>query len=287
MKYTKINVKSQLKPPFFIGSQIRGAFGYALKKVVCTNYKGDCANCAAQENCLFYDFYEAKNSAHNYRFDFHLKMTYYDFNLYLFENAIDKTSYVISALYLMMSEFGLGKDKTKHENIEIKINDEICLQDGKILLTKDILKDIITPPFQSEIELEFITPLRIKKDNRLLKNTADSAQIELKDLINSIYLRKIQIFGDEKDICEKDSIESANKRFFPHEIKGQIQNCDLHFLELSRFSNRQKSAMNLGGLIGKMKIVGLNKECYKILRLGEILGAGKQTAFGLGKFIIK
>ena len=36
MKYTKltIKIKSNDKPPYFIGSQLRGAFGYALKKVV-------------------------------------------------------------------------------------------------------------------------------------------------------------------------------------------------------------------------------------------------------------
>ena len=35
MKYTKISIiiKSEQKPPYFIGSQLRGALGYALKKV--------------------------------------------------------------------------------------------------------------------------------------------------------------------------------------------------------------------------------------------------------------
>ena len=36
MTYTKLTIKinTQDKPPYFIGSQIRGAFGYALKKIV-------------------------------------------------------------------------------------------------------------------------------------------------------------------------------------------------------------------------------------------------------------
>ena len=36
MTYTKLSViiKTTEKPPYFIGSQIRGAFGYALKNIV-------------------------------------------------------------------------------------------------------------------------------------------------------------------------------------------------------------------------------------------------------------
>ena len=45
--------------------------------------------------------------------------------------------------------------------------------------------------------------------------------------------------------------------------------------------------MNLGGLVGSLDIKGANKECIGLLKLGEIIGAGKQTVFGLGKIGIK
>ena len=45
--------------------------------------------------------------------------------------------------------------------------------------------------------------------------------------------------------------------------------------------------MQIGGLMGNMEIRGLSKECYEVLKLGEIIGVGKQCVFGLGKIQIK
>ena len=70
---------------------------------------------------------------------------------------------------------------------------------------------------------------------------------------------------------------------FPYEIKGEIINKNLQFKELTRLSNRQKTTMNMGGLIGEIEFKNLNKECFEVLKLGELLGVGKQTVFGLGK----
>jgi CRISPR/Cas system endoribonuclease Cas6 (RAMP superfamily) len=45
--------------------------------------------------------------------------------------------------------------------------------------------------------------------------------------------------------------------------------------------------MNLGGLMGEITIEGLNKESYEVLKVGELLGAGKSTVFGLGKIEVE
>jgi len=88
MKYTKITIIIKDKPPYFIGSQLRGALGYALKKVTCINPSFKCDGCFATNNCLYYEFYEEKNVFHKYRFDFELGKEFYDFSFYLFD---DKT----------------------------------------------------------------------------------------------------------------------------------------------------------------------------------------------------
>ena len=89
MKYIKISIliKTNENIPYFIGSQIRGAFGYALKKVTCINPSYQCdEECFAKDNCLYWEFYEQKNKPLKYRLDFELGKEYYDFDMYLLSN---------------------------------------------------------------------------------------------------------------------------------------------------------------------------------------------------------
>ncbi|WP_418186829.1 CRISPR system precrRNA processing endoribonuclease RAMP protein Cas6 [Aliarcobacter lanthieri] len=272
MRYIKITIKinSSYKPPYFLGSQLRGAFGYALKKVVCINPSYECNDCFASSSCLFYQFYEEKNAFHKFRFDFHLAQNSYIFDYYLFDSATKDLPYILSAFIKMLKENGLGKDKIKYEDFDIFINDELATKQGNIKIPKDFIKVLEIGDIKENIELVLVTPLRIKKDNRFLR----SDEIELENLINSIYQRQLQLLGKPF-------------RKFPYQIQGEIIEKNISYKELTRASNRQKTTMNIGGLIGIMTIKNLNKECYEVLRVGELIALGKQTVFGLGKIRIK
>lgn len=268
MNYTKITLlfKSKQKPSYFIGSQLRGAFGYALKKVACINPSYVCDGCFASANCLYYEFYEEKNSFHKYRFDFELGRELYDFNLYLFDSACAKLPYVVSALHMMLTQIGLGKEREIYKNFDMFINDVECFADGKLSLPKDFIKKLQIDDFRPDITLLFATPLRIKKENRFVRGD----ELELEGIINSVYQRQMRLLGRE------------HKRF-PYPIEGEIIEKELKFVELTRQSNRQKTTMNMGGIMGEIKIKNLSKECYEVLKVGELIGVGKQTVFGLGK----
>lgn len=268
MNYTKLSliIKSKQKPPYFIGSQIRGAFGYALKKVTCINPAYVCEGCFASLNCLYHQFYEEKNIYHKYRLDFELGKDYYDFSFYLFDDVCEKLPYIISSMHMMLTQNGLGKEKVKYENFDMYINDKSCIDNGKIVLPKDFIKKFEIENRFTNINLKILTPLRIKKDNRFLRGE----EIELNNLINSIYQRQMKILG-------------RDFKKFPYEIKGEIVGKDLKYKELTRMSNRQNITMNMGGIIGNIEFKNLSKECFEVLKLGELLGAGKQTVFGLGK----
>lgn len=270
MTYTKLSIIIKDKPPYFIGSQLRGALGYALKKVTCINPSYTCDGCFAVSNCLYHEFYEEKNTFHKYRFDFELAKPYYDFNLYLFDSATAKLPYIISAFIMLLTQNGLGRDNKTYKDFSIFVNDIECYKDGKVTLPQEFVKKIQIDKICRNIKLQFITPLRIKKENRFLR----SDEIELKDIINSIYQRQMKLLG--KDFKK-----------FPYEIQGEVISKDIVFKDLTRQSNRQKTTMNMGGLIGQMQIQNLNKESYEVLKVGEILGVGKQCVFGLGKIKIE
>jgi len=272
VNYTKLSIliKTTQKPPYFIGSQLRGALGYALKKVTCINPSYQCNGCFATDNCLYYQFYEEKNSFHKYRFDFELGLEYYNFDFYLFDDACEKLPYVVSAFYIMLTQNGLGKERSTYKDFDMYVNDSSCLDKHQIKLPKEYIKTSQIETFSQDITLKFITPLRIKKENRFVRGD----DIELKDIINSIYQRQMRLLG-------------AGYKKFPYKIEGEIVAKELHYKELTRASNRQKTTMNMGGIMGHIKIKNLNKESDEVLKLGELLGVGKQTVFGLGKISIR
>ena len=77
----------------------------------------------------------------------------------------------------------------KVENFEMYINDKSCLQNGKIFLPKEYIKTFFIDNRNKNIRLKFLTPLRIKKENRFLRGE----EIELNSLINSIYQRQMKL----------------------------------------------------------------------------------------------
>jgi len=273
MLFTKISLlfSSKERVPYFIGSQIRGAFGYSLKKTVCINPSYSCEGCFATNNCLYHQFYEQKNGFHKYRLDFELGLKYYEFHFYLFDDATNQLPYVLSTLHTMLTQTGLGRDRVTFKEFDIYINDQSAMVDGLLQIPKEFQKELLSPPQTYErLKIQLQTPLRMKKENRFIRDD----RIELKDIINSIYQREMQLLG-------------KGFQKFPYKIEGEILAKDLHYKELTRESNRQKTTMKLGGIMGEIEIINLNKECYEVLKVGELIGVGKSTVFGLGKIKVE
>ena len=107
MTYTKqtYTIKSAPKPYLFIGSKIRGAFGYALKEEVCINPTFECKNCFATKECLFFKFYEVQNQTPDYRLDYKLYSDKYKFSLLLFNEAQKEKDVVYKAMMASLTEY--------------------------------------------------------------------------------------------------------------------------------------------------------------------------------------
>ena len=267
MKYAKISVfiPNVENIPFFLGSQLRGAFGYGLKKVVCINPSFKCDGCFAKNNCIYYDFYEDKNKFHKYRFDFELAPKKYKYNLYLFNEATKELPYIISAIHQTITKFGFGKDRKKYDFFTIKVNDKIAYDGEEFDIPKDYVKEFINTDYSKNLTIELKTPLRMKRDGVFIKN-----DIKLVDIINSIYQRERALNGLEEHIQ------------LPFKPQGNIITT-LKLQKLTRYSNRQQTKMQIDGMIGKIEVNGIDERSYRYLKLGEIIGVGKLTTFGLGK----
>jgi CRISPR-associated endoribonuclease Cas6 len=262
MKYTKLTIKinSTNKPPYFVGSQLRGAFGYALKNVI--------KNKNIDDN-LYTKFFEQKDVIHPYRFDIKMGLHCYEFSFYLFEDACDEVYNCMSAFHEMLTNVGLGKNNMKYEDFEIFIHKKKVYQKGELKVFDDYIKKFKEPKYKKEILLRLETPLRIKKDNKFI--TDDSLQLE--SILNSVYQRSL-------------ALQNKEFRKFPFKSKYKIKSKDIYFNDVKRFSNVQNSSMQFGGLMGEMWISDLDEKSFRLLKLGELIGVGKQSVFGLGKISI-
>lgn len=262
MKYIKLTIKinSNDKPPYFIGSQIRGAFGYALKNIV--KEKG-------LDDNLYNNFFEQKDIIHQYRFDIRLGLNAYEFSFYLFEEACEEIYNCISAFHEMFTKVGLGKSNKTYEEFEIFVNKKRVYKNGDLEFFDDYTKRFKEPKYKKEIILRLETPLRIKKDGKFVLDE----NIELESILNSIYQRSLAL---------------QNKEFekLPFKPKYKIKSKDIYFNDVKRFSSVQNTSMQLGGIMGEMWISDIDEQSFRLLKLGELIGVGKQTVFGLGKISI-
>ena len=272
IKWVKINVMidSQDAPPFFMGSMLRGALGFALKRIVCINPSYKCEGCFSAKECVYYAFYEEKNVFHKFRLDIGIQQKNFDFSLYLFEDAIDSLPYVLSAIKKAVEEEGFGKERKTMKIRQMSVLNQIVYDGNEFQPLDNILpKSIQIDSYCPDVQLEFTMPLRIKENNKFAKES-----VALHTLINNIHSRYRQLNGDPPTRLD-------------YRVEGDIAASTLKFVEMQRYSGRQKKGMSMGGLKGTMTIKGLDPKSYEYLKIGEIIGAGKQTVFGLGSYTIK
>ena len=266
LNYSVIDVKSGFVMPYdFTGSTIRGVLGVALKKVVCINPSFECKGCFAKENCVYYDFYESDFAK------FRLKIKLFprlDFKIILFEESIKEAPFIISAVYKSLKEIGITKKRIKIDNFVILYNNQLVF-DGEFKKFENKPLNFKVNDYKKDFTLKINTPVRIKENNRFVKD-----DIKLETLLRSINHRFSKL--KNQPIKQLD--------FIP-EYETVYKN--LSFKDLTRYSNRQKTKMHLGGISGEIIYKNVDEKSYKLLKLGELIGVGKQVTFGLGDIEIE
>lgn len=270
LRWHRIDVEADenYRPPFFAGSMLRGAFGMGLKQVVCINPAFRCEGCFAANDCIYHDWYENPNTYHPYRITSRLGMKRLRFSLWLYEDATGRLPFVLSALQRSFQSTGLGRERTKIDIAKVSVNGRPVYRNGAFTSLDGIEPRRLRPLLEStDWRLDWCLPLRIKERNRFARGAEG---VKLTTLIGSIHRRYYRIKGLEAPRLD-------------YRLKGEIQG-EWRYLDLYRYSNRQRSRMKLGGLTGSLRIVGVDPLSSRYLQLGEILGVGKQTVFGLGDY---
>jgi len=265
-----VMVESNEKPPFFTGSMLRGALGLSLKRTVCINPTYQCEGCFSAKECLYHQFYEEKNVFHKFRLDIKLQPKNFDYSVYLFDDATEALPYMLSAIKKAAEDQGYGRERTRMKIRQISVGDHIVYDGTEFKSLESVVPSTLrSPKYSKDLVVEFKTPLRIKQNNQFAKK-----EIALHTIILNIHNRYRQLKGDPPKRMD-------------YRVEGEIIKSTLKFVEMKRYSNRQQQGMNIGGLKGNLHIKGLDPKSYEYLKIGEIIGVGKQTVFGLGAYTIK
>lgn len=289
--------------PPFKGSTLRGLFGLGLKKAVCVLRRQQCPDCLLKERCLFTRVFDthllaatpADKRSGGLPHPFVIEppaTTQTDFqpgdtlecSLLLFGPYNDQLPYFVHA-FEQMGAMGMGKGRSNGQGAfvleRIEADGRVIYQekDGK-LSTKPLGKDLVLAspgdaiPLQ-RVEVRLETPLRFKHENRL----ADALPFHV---LTRLMLRRVSslmaaLDGGEPALDYKGLVARAQA--------VETTATDLKWTDWARYSNRQQSAMQLGGITGTVEYAGDLTEFMPLLDFCTQVHIGKQTSFGLGKVI--
>jgi CRISPR-associated endoribonuclease Cas6 len=304
----EMSAVDELHLPEYKGSTLRGAFGHAFKKVVCTLRTKECRECILKERCVYSYVFETPPTADTtmmrkypaaphpfvilppvedtrvYR-----KGENFAFILTLIGKATEYIPYFIYT-FNELGNMGIGKVRGKYELKRICTfnngsNDE-CTEvyrgDGTIqkaayqVINWEEVADSVKGLNKHEITLMFKTPTRIKYQEDLVLD------LEFHILIRSL-LRRISALsyfhcGGELNVDFRGIIHDAEK--------VETKKRSLAWQDWERYSNRQETKMKMGGFVGEITFQGDLEQFLPFITLGEYIHVGKGTSFGLGKYKI-
>jgi hypothetical protein len=122
----------------------------------------------------------------------------------------------------------------------------------------------------SACSVEFVTPLRLKREGVLLRSVPALDVLLLRIMSRAAQLAEVPLPAMRHSLLEI----ASSARIACHDIRWQ---------EWSRYSARQGKSMPFGGLVGSVRYEGENLQpLIPWLRLAEWLHVGNKTTFGLG-----
>lgn len=299
-------LESEAQLPDYKGSTLRGVFGHALKRVVCTLKRQECPDCLLKQRCLYARVFEtpiamtvpegAKISTPPHPFVIEPPLTLRTHfkagetlacNLLLFGDVNDSLAYFVYA-FEQMGRIGLGKringKRTGFTLVRVRQGEQDVYTDAdRTLRLPDTVQTLeikaASHPDGGPMQLavEFITPLRMK-----FKNTLNDA-LPFHVLARAMLRRAsslLNCYGRGEPALDYKALVDRAKQV-------EIIKNELKWFDWQRYSHRQKRAMPLGGVTGRIVYQGDLRPYLPLLEFCNRVHLGKNTTFGLGKMAIK
>lgn len=278
------------------GSAWRGVLGHALKRMVCVTRAQTCDGCLLEESCTYTYVFETRSKPTGILgqteaapHPFVLQVD----SLALRGREAETVGLTVigrgqqHAAYLIHALAQAGARGLRPEAIPmhlVEVVQETYPGSGRweSAINEDGLRvkegEAVEPPAAPEVfEVRFQTPLRLKKNNDLIT----PGMFRLADLTKSL-IRRLALLAE----YHSEEPWAPNFRFLTCEAERlDFVWKDLGWKEWTRASQRQRTEMQMGGIVGRARAEGQEwKRWWPLLWLGQWVHAGKGTSMGLGRY---
>jgi hypothetical protein len=302
-----------LSLPPYKGSTLRGAFGVAFKEAACVSDGKVCRRCLLATNCFYNYVFDTpipvdslrmrKYTAAPHPFvlepPLDARRSYtpgdrFEFGLVLVGKAIELLPYFVFVFDRMGQRHGLGRgrgrlnlvevvwvsvDASSGESQIIYALPEGRLLDGDWAATVD---DLLPERLDAGANGSTRVTVRFETPCRMVRGATLTDQPEFHVLFRSLLRRLSSLAyfhcGSDLDLDFRALAAAAEH--------VRLIRDETSWFDWERYSARQDARMSLGGIVGDAEYEGEMAQLLPVLRLGEILHAGKGTGFGLGRYTI-
>lgn len=283
--------------PVYAGSAWRGAFGHALKRLVCVTREPACPSCLLYRSCVYPYLFETPPDPTTGKLrkypaaphplvvrpgpgGVHAAGASVTVDVLLFGHGNRHLPYVLHA-FAQAGQRGIGQGNGRLEldqvTQQMPAGDwrPIYRPGGALQPLPPTL--IEPPPGPARLRLALETPLRLRQAETLLGPDAFQFGALFANLLRRISL--LTTFHTDTPLETDFAGLSRAGWAIPHRAAR------LRWHEWARYSSRQDALIQMGGLIGEIDLDGVGLEPFwPYLWLGQWTHAGKGAVMGLGHY---
>lgn len=300
----QLEVLEPIRLPTYSGSTWRGLLGHSLRHSVCVMRAPTCDGCLLRQQCAYSTFFESpaapEQATQRYSVLPHpfvlepppagqrdyVPGQQITLGLTLIGPASHLLPYLILALQ-GAGERGLGREHARFRLIEVLQETRPGSDDWSSIYTS---ANSTLNAFHSQapvvgacpgpLQLELLTPLRIKQQGRYLR----SDQLNNRALLGALATR-VELLGTLYASPQDPPVTFTRQALHAAIDQVEVISPELRWLEWTRYSSRQHAHMQLGGLLGRLRLSGPGlASLWPLIALGQWLHLGKNTSFGLGRY---
>ncbi|MGD9099609.1 MAG: CRISPR system precrRNA processing endoribonuclease RAMP protein Cas6 [Anaerolineae bacterium] len=292
--------------PPYKGSTFRGGFGYAFKKIVCGQRdRRACTSCEMGNDCPYGYIFETNvppdsevlRSLQKVPRPFVIQASpdrrrsyppgsALSLYLVLVGRAINYLPYFLLA-FQELGRAGIGKSRGKYvlqrinsvhpwratqELVYDGVDVRVGGQDLSVSYAEVVARAATLPA--ERLRLRFLSPTRLRHRGKPLQ--CPPFHVLVRRLLDRVSSLSYFHCGQRWEADFRGLVEQAQE--------VELTVCDTHWVNVERYSSRQRARLSLGGFVGDVVYAGDLTPFLPLLCLGELVHVGKAAVFGNGRY---